>query len=68
MNRAPSFNILGSYFPAWLFCVVIAILLTLLVRILVRRFAFEKHCQPVVVTYPCLAAFFAFSIWLLLFS
>ena len=27
-NRAPSFDVLGSFFPAWMFCLVIGLLLT----------------------------------------
>jgi YtcA family len=66
--RAPSFNILGSYFPAWMFCVLAGILITIVVRLLVRRFRAEHHLEPLVITYPSLAAFFAFSFWLSLFS
>jgi Na+/glutamate symporter len=66
--RAPSFNILGSYFPAWMFCVFAGIVITVLVRLLVRRSRAEQHFEPLVLTYPCMAAFFAFSLWLVFFS
>jgi YtcA family len=67
-SRAPTFNILGSFFPAWILCGVLGILLTVVVRILFVRFNFEKELSPMIVVYPCLAAFFTFSIWLLFFS
>jgi hypothetical protein len=67
-SRAPSFNILGSFFPSWLLCGVVGIVLTVVVRILFVRANFEKELSPLVLVYPCLAAFFTFSIWLLLFS
>ena len=67
-SRAPSFNILGSFFPAWILCGVIGILLAVAVRILFVRIDFEKELSPLIVVYPCLAAFFMFSIWLLFFS
>lgn len=31
-GRAPSFDVVGSFFPAWLFCLDIAVLLTILTR------------------------------------
>ena len=67
-SRAPTFNILGSFFPAWILCGVLGILLTVVVRILFVRFKFEQELSPLIVVYPCLAAFFTFSIWLLFFS
>ena len=64
-SRAPSFDILGSYFPAWLVCLVMAILLTAVVRWLLLR-AGIVLIVPILV-YPSLAASFAFSLWLLFF-
>lgn len=32
------------------------------------RVDFEKELSPLIVVYPCLALFFTFVIWLLLFS
>jgi len=67
-SRAPSFNILGSFFPAWILCGVIGILLTVVVRVLFVRANFERELSPLILIYPCLAAFLTFSIWLLFFS
>ncbi len=67
-SRAPSFNILGSFFPAWIFCWLFGILLTIVVRLLFVRFKFEQELSPLIVVYPCLVAFFTFSFWLLFFS
>ncbi len=67
-SRAPTFNILGSFFPAWILCGVIGIVLTVLVRLLFVRANFEKELSPLILVYPCLALFFTFSIWLLFFS
>jgi len=67
-SRAPSFNILGSFFPAWILCAVLGILLTVVVRILFVRLNFEQELSPLILIYPCLAVFFMFFIWLLFFS
>lgn len=63
-GRAPSFDILGSFFPAWLLCFVVAILLTVLSRELLRR---RVEIAWPIVTYPSLTALFAFVLWLALF-
>ncbi len=67
-TRAPSFNLLGSFFPAWIICGVIGIVLAVGVRLLFVRAKFEQELSPLIVVYPCLAAFFTFTIWLLFFS
>jgi hypothetical protein len=67
-SRAPSFNLLGSFFPAWILCSVLGILLTVGARILFVRAHVEQELSPLILIYPCLAAFFTFLIWLLFFS
>lgn len=66
-SRAPSFSILGSFFPAWILCGVIGIALAVVVRVFFARTNFEQELSPLILIYPCLALFFTFSIWLLFF-
>ena len=63
-GRAPSFDILGSFFPAWLVCLVVAIVLTVVSRSLLSR-----HVEIVwpVLVYPSLTAVFTFVLWIVLF-
>jgi len=68
-SRAPSFNILGSFFPAWIVCGVIGILLAVAVRLFFVRIKLEEHLvAPLILVYPCLTALFTFTLWLLFFS
>ena len=67
-SRAPTFNILGSFFPAWILCGVLGILLAAVVRFIFVRTNLEQELSPLIVIYPCLAAFFTFTIWLVFFS
>src|SRR5277367_2408031 len=68
-SRAPSFNILGSFFPAWILCGVIGILLAVAVRLFFVRIKLEDQLvAPLIVVYPCLTALFTFTLWLLFFS
>ncbi len=63
--KAPAMDILGSFFPAWLVCLVPGILLALLVQQLLAR-RHMKLSYPVLV-YPCLTALFTFLTWLTFF-
>jgi hypothetical protein len=68
-SRAPSFNILGSFFPAWIVCGVIGILLAVAVRIFFVRIKLEEELLfPLILVYPCLTAFFTFTVWLVFYS
>jgi hypothetical protein len=68
-SRAPSFNILGSYFPAWIVCGIIGILLAVAVRLFFVHINLENELlAPLILVYPCLTAFFTFTIWLVFFS
>ena len=61
-SRAPSFDILGSFFPAWLVCLAAALLLTVLARWLLSLARVELALP--ILTYPSLTAVFTFSLWL----
>src|SRR5271155_3549550 len=62
--RAPTLNILGSFFPAWIFCGVLGILLTVPVRLFFVRIKLEDELLwPLILVYPCLTAFFTFTLW-----
>ena len=64
-SRAPSFDILGSFFPAWLVCLALGLLLTVAARWLFLR-AHAVIAFPVL-TYPSLTALFTFALWLVWF-
>jgi phosphate/sulfate permease len=67
-SRAPTFNILGSFFPAWILCGLIGIVVAAIIRVLFVRWNFEKELTPLLLVYPCLAAFITFTCWLLFYS
>jgi len=65
-GRAPSFDLLGSFFPAWLVCLASGVMLTAGVRWLLLRFRIAIAVP--VLTYPSLVALFTFALWLALFQ
>lgn len=67
-KRAPTFNILGSFFPSWLICLFAGIVLAALVNRILARFALDKELLWPVLVYPCLSILFACTLWLIFFS
>ena len=66
-QRAPSIEVLGSFFPAWLLCLALGIVLTTGSRFLLSKLHLEEALSPPIVMYPCSAALFTFGLWLLFF-
>ena len=65
-GRAPSFDILGSFFPAWLACLALGLLLTVMARWLLLRLKIVLALP--ILTYPSLTALFTFALWLIFFQ
>jgi len=65
---APSVNILGSFFPAWLISIVTGVVLTVLVRQVFIATKIAPYLRPAGLVYPCLAGLLIFATWLVLFG
>jgi len=65
-SRAPSFDILGSFFPAWLICIAVALLFTVGARWVLLRMGVVVAFP--ILTYPSLTALFTFTLWLAFFQ
>jgi hypothetical protein len=68
ISHAPSVDIFGSFFPIWMVCIGIAVLLTLAVRAVLIRLQLDGELGPRVVVYPSMVALIACAIWLSLFG
>jgi YtcA family len=64
-GRAPSFDILGSFFPAWLVCLAVGLLLTVAARWVLLKMNIVLALP--VLTYPCLTVLFTLALWLIFF-
>ena len=64
-GRAPSFDIFGSFFPAWIACLGLGLLLTVASRWLLLRLHIVIALP--IVTYPSLTALFTCALWLAFF-
>jgi hypothetical protein len=64
-GHAPTFDLFGSYFPAWMVCIVVAIVLAVAVRQVLVALEIDAHLRPRGLVYVCLTFVFAVSIRLI---
>jgi hypothetical protein len=64
MRRAPSVDIIGSFFPAWMICLTIAVVLTFAARYLLLRLHLESEVGPLALFYPSLLTLLTSLLWL----
>jgi hypothetical protein len=64
-SRAPSVDVLGSFFPAWLLCLTIAVALTAFVQLLLSRLRM-RVAYPILF-FPSLATLLTLALWLIFF-
>ena len=65
---APSVNILGSFFPAWLICIVVGLVLTILTRQALVAMRISSELGPPALIYSSIAALWMFATWLVVFG
>jgi hypothetical protein len=63
-HRSPTIDILGSYFPAWMICIVSGLTLTLVSRWLIRAYHLEAYASPAPLIYSCLTIIYTFVTWI----
>ncbi len=67
-NRNPNVEIVGSYFPGWMICLVLGVVLTAIAHTFLRsRHAHHRIGHPALI-YPAMLTFFTCLLWLLLFA
>jgi len=66
-GRAPSVDIIGSFFPVWMVCLAIAVVLTFGVRYLLMRYKLETEVGPLAIFYPCAVVLLTSLLWLIFY-
>jgi hypothetical protein len=66
-SRAPSVDILGSFFPVWMICLVISIFLVATLRLILVRAHLETEVGPLALFYPCAVILFTGLLWIIFF-
>jgi hypothetical protein len=67
-SYSPTVDVLGSYFPAWMVCIVSGIVLVLVVRLLLIGLGMHTHMRPKSIVYPCMTVLFTLAVWLAFFK
>src|SRR5215472_16208798 len=67
-NRSPTIDILGSYFPAWMICIVSGLTLTLISRWIIRAYHLEPYASPAPLVYTCLTIIYTFLTWIIFYQ
>ena len=65
---APSVNLFGASFPDWLFCLVGALLTTVVIHVVLSKRHSIARLHPLSLSYPSLTTLFALLFWLGFFS
>lgn len=64
----PVVNIYGSFFPAWVVCLVTGVMLTGLLRLMFAVTRLEWYLGPLVLVYPSLVLLLTLVTWLVFFQ
>ncbi|OIN98303.1 MAG: hypothetical protein AUJ49_13550 [Desulfovibrionaceae bacterium CG1_02_65_16] len=67
-NHSPSQDILGSFFPAWMLCATLAILLTIAVRQVAIRIGLDVLLPARLIFYLGVAICLTFLLWLIFYG
>ena len=67
-HRSSTIDILGSYFPAWMICIVSGLTLTLVAHWIVQVCHLKPYVGPAPLIYSCLTIIFTFATWILFYQ
>lgn len=63
----PQINVIGSFFPSWMLCAAIGIVVAVLARRLFLRLGVDPYLGPRALVYPSLALLVTLVLWVTLF-
>ncbi len=61
-------DVLGSYFPAWMVCILSGLTLTLIAHWIVQVRKLKPYLGPAPLIYSCLMIIFTFATWILFYQ
>ena len=67
-HHSPTVDLLGSYFPAWMICIVSGLTLTLIAHWIVELRDLKSFIGPAPLTYSSLMIIFTFATWILFYQ
>jgi hypothetical protein len=67
-SYSPTVDVIGSYFPAWIVCIIAGIFITVIVRLLLVGLTVHRYILLKPVVYTFMTAFFTTLVWLMFFK
>jgi hypothetical protein len=67
-HRSPTVDVLGSYFPAWMVCILSGLALTLIAHWIVQAGNLKPYIGPAPLIYSSLMIIFTFATWILFYQ
>jgi hypothetical protein len=65
--RAPTVDVIGSYFPVWMISLAVGVVLTFVIRYILVKLRLESEVGPLAIFYPSLLTLLTGALWLTLF-
>jgi hypothetical protein len=66
-ERAPSIDVIGSFFPVWMLCLSLGVALAFVARYFLMRYQLESAVGPLALFYPSVTILSACLLWLVFF-
>ena len=66
--HSPTLDVLGSYFPAWMVCIILGLALTIIARQLLTGLKLNVHLRPAGLVYVCMMILWTMAVWLVCFK
>ena len=66
--HSPTLDVLGSYFPAWMACIVLGLVLTLIARQVLIGLKLNVHLRLAGLVYLCMTVLWTLAVWLVFFK
>jgi YtcA-like protein len=67
-HHSPTVDVLGSYFPAWMVCIVSGLALTFVAHWIIQMGNLKPYIGPAPVIYSSLVIIFTFATWILFYQ
>jgi hypothetical protein len=67
-HHSPTVDILGSYFPAWMVCILSGLALTFIAQWIIQVLNLRPYIGPAPLIYSCLMVIFTFATWILFYQ
>jgi ABC-type uncharacterized transport system permease subunit len=66
--HCPSLTIFGAFFPSWMLCAVIGVVVAVVVYVVLSRTRLGAELKPALIAYPSISLTVTFVLWLTFFG